>query len=436
MNTKNVQQFTSTVKPAEDPYRSKPVNINQIPQTITPSKVTNLPAPGKSIGETTKIQPDNPNLCRSVSYVADFAGCGHYRMLWPNWCLNATYSSAKNGKPAFSINNSAAMIFEANVFYDQMKTVRVQRQATKQQMEFLKHFLVPISKKKNFKIAYDADDWFFDIPTFNHAYKAYNPDILNNIAEIVTNMDYMTVTTSHLRNLFHEKIKIPKERILIIPNYLPKFLYDGYYDKEVMKAKCKQKMSDKPRILWTGSSTHFNLGNMTDKDDVKILRQFIHKTAKKYQWVMVGIPKDAVKYLGLPPNVECHPWCAILNYPHLLHSVKCDLAVTSLYNCDFNKAKSNIKLLEFGALGIPAVLEDIEPYKKSPCKFSNFDELEQQVDRLIKDGKFRYNVIAQQRNFVERSFWLEDNLDQWCDLYQGKFEKLQAMTENEMTKLV
>ena len=429
-------KFTQTIAPAQDPYTLKKVDKKTIPQTIAPAKVDKNKVTG--LKATNPIQPKDPNLCRSVSYVADFAGCGHYRMLWPNWCVNAKHTTPKAGRPTMSIMSSSSMIFEPNIFYDNMKVVRVQRQATQQQMDFLKHFLVQIAKKKGFKIVYDADDWFFDIPSFNHAYKAYTPSILNNIAEIVTNMDYMTVTSMYLRELFHQKIKIPKEKILVIPNLLPKFLYDGYYDRKKLKEKAKlmKQRKDKIRVLWTGSSTHFNLNNMADQDDVKVLRQFIHKTSKRFQWVMVGVPADAVKYLGLPPNVECHSWCPILNYPHLLQEVNCDVAITSLYDCDFNKAKSNIKLLEFGALGIPAVLERIEPYKNAPCTFKGLAELEAQVDRLVKDEKYYYNVAAQQRNLVEKHFWLEDHLDYWCDLYQGNFKTLQEKTLKEMPKLV
>jgi len=436
--------FTRMVKPVSDPYKHKPIEINNLTQTVPTMPVvvpddSSTPANIQPSKIPPNIQSVDANLARSVSYLADFAGCGHYRILWPNWLINAKYTTPKNGRPTFSVMSSASMIFEPNIYYNQMKVVRVQRQATQQQMDFLRHFLVPLAKKKNFKIVYDADDWFFNIPKFNHAYKAYTPEILNNIVEIVTNMDYLTVTSSYLRNLFHKEINIPIEKILLMPNRLPKFLYEGYYDKDKVKIKSKKKRvsaKDKPRILWTGSSTHFNLGDMSSEDDVKVLRQFIHKTAKRYQWVLVGVPKDAVKYLGLPSNVECYPWCPILNYPMLMDRVDCDLAITALYDCDFNRAKSNIKLLEFGALGIPAVLERVEPYKTAPCTFRGLAELEAQVDRLLKDEKYYYNTVAQQRGIVEKNFWLEDHIEDWCDLYQGNFDLLKEKTKKELSKIV
>ena len=63
------------------------------------------------------------------------------------------------------------------------------------------------------------------------------------------------------------------------------------------------------------------------------------------------------------PRVEIHEPCEIESYPQWLAQMGCDLALAPLRDDTFNRAKSNIKYLEFGILGIPAVYGDVEPYK-------------------------------------------------------------------------
>jgi len=360
------------------------MTIDYAPPVI-PSKVT----PMHQVDARQPLKPTprpamNPNIVRSVSFMADYAGCGHYRIMWPDWLLNNTYTLPKNGKPQISIIDSNVMIFDHQTFYNDMRIIRVQRQATQQQLEFMKHFLFKIAKTKGISIVYDADDWFFEIPTFNHAYKAYTPEILKNISEIVYNMDYLTVTSMYLRKMFHEKVHIPLDKILVVPNMLPKFLFDGFYDKDKIQEKIEQREHRKPRILWTGSSTHFNLDKTGNTDDVAILRQYVHKTYKQFQWVFMGVPPDALKHIGMPDNIECHSWCDILNYPRRMLALDCDVAVIGLHDCNFNRGKcvaGNTKIQIKG--------RGLVPIAKICGEKSGMNAMEQDMECLSSDGTFK-----------------------------------------------
>ena len=71
--------LTRPVTPLQDPYSTrKVVNKGDIPKSV----IGNQP-------------PQVPQIVRSVAFMADYAGCGHYRMLWPNWVINSTYTSPK-----------------------------------------------------------------------------------------------------------------------------------------------------------------------------------------------------------------------------------------------------------------------------------------------------------------------------------------------------
>ena len=70
-----------------------------------------------------------PDLPRSLNFYADYSGCGHWRMIWPEKLLNC-YAKA-------NIQGGTVMIGDKN-FYKNLTTIRIQRQATEQQLNFIK----------------------------------------------------------------------------------------------------------------------------------------------------------------------------------------------------------------------------------------------------------------------------------------------------------
>jgi hypothetical protein len=60
---------------------------------------------------------------------------------------------------------------------------------------------------------------------------------------------------------------------------------------------------------------------------------------------------------------EFHPGVFIDDYPAKLASLNLDLAIAPLEDNLFNRCKTNLRLLEYGACGFPVVCSDIEPYR-------------------------------------------------------------------------
>ncbi|QKS82333.1 hypothetical protein [Pseudomonas bijieensis] len=60
---------------------------------------------------------------------------------------------------------------------------------------------------------------------------------------------------------------------------------------------------------------------------------------------------------------EYHDAVAIDEYPAKLASLDLDLALAPLEDNLFNRCKGNIRLLEFGACGVPVICSDIEAYR-------------------------------------------------------------------------
>ena len=63
----------------------------------------------------------------------------------------------------------------------------------------------------------------------------------------------------------------------------------------------------------------------------------------------------------------------VRRYPARLARMNLDIAVAPLVDHPFNRAKSALKLLEYGALALPVVATDIEPYRGAPVSLVGDD---------------------------------------------------------------
>ena len=68
-------------------------------------------------------------LPRYHDYIADYGGCGHWRMLWPQMILNSLQSTIGS--------NTSAMVLD-DQFYRDLTSVRVQRQVHQINLSLLK----------------------------------------------------------------------------------------------------------------------------------------------------------------------------------------------------------------------------------------------------------------------------------------------------------
>jgi len=368
--------------PVVNPYN----NRNASPLAVNhPSPTNNQPTPP----ETT--------LPRYVNYLADYSGCGHWRILWPESVINMRGDGMSQ--------STTAMIVDPR-WYTGVKCVKVQRQASSQQKEFVK-FLKNIQQEYGFKIIYEVDDVVFKevIPDYNKFKFAFDTEeIRQNCIDIINMVDEVTVTCDFMKRLYQKKTG--QQNITVIPNFIPNGWMGQLYDKDRIISGFKQNRN-RPRILYTGSGAHYDVDNKTGgKDDLSEVRDFIRKTVKKYQWVFVGAFPPQLADLVQQKEIEFYPWQPLLKYPYFINSLNAQLMVAPLEVNDFNKAKSDIKYIEACVLGIPCLCQDMDTYNSAPepLRFSSVNEFEQKIDNILnwKNKAKYYNNIAGLRSIGQK----------------------------------
>ncbi len=87
-----------------------------------------------------------------------------------------------------------------------------------------------------------------------------------------------------------------------------------------------------------------------------------------------------------------------------------------MQNNNFNLAKAPIKYLEAGALGIPCVCQNLEPYKIAPLKFNTPAEMMDVISSLVKNRQ-HYLTESDKARKTATQYWLEDHIQEHVDMY-------------------
>lgn len=389
------------------PARNLPFQNNNLPfgaQIAPQPTVPQQPAP-----ET----PREMSLPRFLSYYADYSGCGHWRLIWPEQVMNAHNKAVCHGTTVMNLDPR---------YYVQAKGVRVQRQATKQQLEFVKH-LKEIAKHNGMKVMYEIDDLCFkeDIPDYNKYKPAFeNPEIRESAQAIMSLCDEITVTCDFMKDYYMSKTG--NKNITVIPNFMPKFWLGHYYDLQKNMINL-DKYKKRPRILYAGSGAHFDVDNrVKQKDDFEHVNEVIRKTVDKYQWVFLGAFPLPLTDLIRNGKIEFHQWKRLYEYGQGINDLNVNMMVAPLQNNNFNKSKSDLKYIEASAFGLPIACQDLCTYKPAPIKFVTGAEMIDRIDETLRDAD-RYKSICKKARQYADTRWLEndENIDCYVELYTTPF---------------
>lgn len=358
--------------------------------------------------EQTRAAHTPPNLDkRAISYAADHGGCGFWRIHWPESVINAHQAGV--------ITNSTFMLTDPR-YYTNVKSVRIQRQVTPPQLEFVKFLRHTSNTGSKFKLYYEIDDVIFpeDIPVYNKAREAFvDPIIKKTAIEIMKLCDYITAPTKFMGDYYTERTGVPNK---VIPNYLPKFWIDRFYSKSKV-VENYDRNKKRPRIGYVGSPTHLNIGSMPGaQDDIDPLIPIIRSTYKDYKWVFMGGAPLPLLDLIRAGEIEYVPWTPLYQYAYTFDNLNLNIAIAPLQDNNFNRAKAPIKYLEAGALGVPCVCQNYEPYSIAPLKFDKPDEMMDIIKSLIRNRQF-YLTESDKARKTATQFWLEDHIQEHVEMY-------------------
>ena len=267
-----------------------------------------------------------------------------------------------------------------------------QRNSTKDAIQIL----YQLSKRKRATI-YDMDDDIFQIPETNPVYELYlhNPSVPWHQVVGMRYATALTVSCDRLKQVYSHI----NPNIHVLPNCLGS--WDDVYP--ILRE------NGRVRLFWGGSPTH--------TDDLDIIRDVLdalyRKHGKEIEIVIMGSDKERFK-------------CPVTQIPFGPYSffqgvmASCDIGLAPMTSSIFNLGKSDLRLKELGAAGLPIVASNFGEYKKEDsgallCETKN--EWFSNMDKLITDETFR-SSRAKMSNEWAMGWTIDHHIHLWENLYE------------------
>lgn len=287
----------------------------------------------------------DPKKLRVYFMRQDQGGCGWYRVMQPVRAINQYCSDT------IIAEESDWLTFPLGQKYDVIVAPRVSHPLT-------------IGILRNLQscgkiIVYEADDLLSAVPDYN-PYKEMHDEVQAFREFFVKMADAAIVSTPELG------AGLGRDNIHVCHNGI---------DPALWPMTVRGQADGKVRILWAGSATH--------EADLRMIVPAIRKVITKFGdnvefvWVnyippeFIGAATDTngnlqrVVLNQFKGNMRFVPGCHVAKWPELLKQLDCHMALAPLVDNAFNRAKSEIKVLESWALGIPIVASDIAPYARA-----------------------------------------------------------------------
>jgi O-antigen biosynthesis protein len=337
-----------------------------------------------------------------ILFPSDKNGCGFHRTFVPFNFLASKF--------AYDCPAMFAFLFDLN-YLARADYVRFQRQVTVAQLKIVKEYKRMIQQMQSkAKIVYELDDLVHGIGDHNIlAYQFYTKTRRNNLIEMFNIADIVTFSTNYLKDYYAANYNVKNSTV--VPNFLPKFMWGNLGKRDKYNKGKKGKL----RIFWAGSSSHVGPGG-----DLEFLVPLIKKTATEFEWVFFG-----TKPPGLVDLVEFHNWKDFYEFPSAMDEVDADIAIAPIGDSEFNYAKSDLKLLEMSAIGLPTICSAIGnkqgPYDLVPNATTvknNIDDWYQAI-KAMEDPVTRFQSLEAGQTELNKR-WLEDpkNYQLYLDVYK------------------
>lgn len=230
-----------------------------------------------------------------------------------------------------------------------------------------------------------------------------NIDRRDKLDKANADVDLITTTTSELAEAF---VGI-NDKVEVLPNYL---------NPSIMPTHKNTSRGDKIRILWQGGDSHFA--------DLMLVMPALKKIKEVYgdkvEFVLWGISYRSV---GKDIDATFMPWTTPELFFPKFSEQKFDIGIIPIEDNKFNRAKSNIKWMEYSYYNIPSVVQNNLPYKQHITNgvhgmlFDTNQEMFNAINDLIKDPIKRINLASAARDKVMKDYNLETKFQMWHSVY-------------------
>ena len=275
-----------------------------------------------------------------------------------------------------------------------VKTIIVQRTALVD-LDAAK-YIVNCAKANKAKLFVDTDDAFGDLDK-NHPQYQEQKERIDALDFIIKNADEVWFSTKELKASYQVK------KAKVVQNTLDPLIWPLLRSQEIRKLN---KKPDAPlEIIYMGTKTH--------DGDFELVRPVFERLHEKYpgqfRLNIIGVASLKNDYAWLKVH---HPPSGL--YPEFVKWLSSlgpfDIGISPLENTKFNQNKSDIKCLDYLAIGVRPVVSDVSAYKNPQLNpliqrvnntFESWhDTLTQEIETREKTRKSRATHIKKGYKYI------------------------------------
>ena len=301
----------------------------------------------EKVGYTFERGTDTVKIQKNIllSFVSDSAGCGHIRNVFPMEYLNSIY--ARTAKLMTMV--APLFIWQDDILL-RTKAILFQRQMSKNHYEQVLKYK-ELQSQLGFKMVYDIDDFIWGknelqggtkedgVPSYNFGWRGITDEVKEYSVKIMKLMDLITVTSPFLKYYINEVLQVDV-KVEIVPNSIPMFFWGN-----TRKADRKTPIV-KPRILYTGSPTHYHNGDKLEGDFDNSYKEYIIKNVNNGTIDFTCMGDCPFFFESIKDKITNIPWLNSYKYHLGVKSSKADIMIGPLVPNHFNYSKSYIKYQE------------------------------------------------------------------------------------------
>lgn len=253
-------------------------------------------------------------------------------------------------------------------------------------------------------VIYELDDLLAEVPDDNHL-KPWIGDTADILPAFLPRFSAITVSTEQLAGFCRRY----NPNVHLLPNLL---------DEKLWHTPVKSTSESPVVIGFTGTATHH--GDLLALEPVlfRLAEMYGSRVAFRFMGVYTPACAELPGFAYLPFDESYREYAAGLPLAGF------DIAVVPLKDNAFNRAKSNIKWLEYSAIGVAGVYADLEPYN-SCIKHGETgllvgndpDQWFRAISLLIEQPDYRRSMAEQARREVLAHYSLQAKSYLWGQVY-------------------
>lgn len=237
------------------------------------------------------------------------------------------------------------------------------------------------------------DDLSSDLPRSHPAYVQGQRESHGRTLEALSLSDRLLVSTQPLADYYRAFCG----DVRVVPNALDARAWGGHFRPAPQRSRL--------RVGWAGAAQHLG--------DLKLIQTVIAELANEVDLVFMGMCPNEIR----PFIKEFHSFVSYKDYPAKLASLDLDIALAPLEDNPFNACKSNLRLLEYGAMGWPVVCSDVYPFRTSSPPVTHVSDDAGQwlmaIRALIDNHALRAQQGKALNDWLTSHYWLEHQADTW-----------------------